>query len=60
MGSPHKPSSPSPSRASYLVDDFNSLQAEIQKLQFTVGERDVEIERMKTTLIALNGKLSRL
>lgn len=27
-------------------------------MQFATGERDIEIERMKTTLIALNGKLS--
>ena len=29
-------------------------------MQFTVGERDIEIERMKTTLIALNHKLAAL
>ena len=28
------------------------------QLQFLIGERDVEIERMKITLIALNEKLA--
>ena len=46
--------------ATYGDDSIGGLQTEVQKLQFTVGDRDVEIERMKTTLIALNGKLSRL
>ena len=27
-------------------------------MQFSLGERDIEIERMKTTLIALNEKLA--
>jgi chromosome segregation ATPase len=40
------------------VADLNNLQNENQNLQFTLGERDVEIERMKTTLIALNEKLA--
>jgi len=33
------------------------MHQENQSLQFQVGERDVEIERMKTTLMALNEKL---
>ena len=33
-------------------------QQEIQNLQFNLGEKDIEIERMKTTLIALNEKLN--
>ena len=38
-------------------DSISTLQNENQSLQFALGERDVEIERMKTTLEALNGKL---
>ena len=34
------------------------MSSENQGLQFQLGERDVEIERMKITLIALNEKLS--
>jgi len=37
---------------------MSSLENENQNLQFSLGERDVEIERMKTTLIALNEKLA--
>ena len=33
-------------------------QDESQELQFAIGERDVEIERMKITLVALNEKLA--
>ena len=36
---------------------MDDLHDENQTLQFTLGERDIEIERMKTTLIALNEKL---
>jgi uncharacterized membrane protein len=36
----------------------NQVQSENQQLQFQLGERDVEIERMKITLIALNEKLA--
>lgn len=43
-----------------MDDTVTNLQAEVQKLQFVVGERDIEIERMKTTFVALNGKLSSL
>jgi len=34
------------------------LTSENQNLQFSLGERDVEIERMRITLIALNEKLA--
>ena len=50
---------PAAASASYGDDSVGGLQKEVQKLQFTVGDRDVEIERMKTTLISLNGKLSK-
>ena len=40
--------------------EVEQLVEEIKNLQFTVGDRDVEIERMKTTLIALNHKLASL
>ena len=34
------------------------MQEQAQSLEFQLGERDVEMDRMKTTLIALNEKLS--
>lgn len=37
---------------------MKELQTDNQQLQFEVGERDVEIERMKITLVALNEKLA--
>jgi hypothetical protein len=67
-----RPSSPKKSRSSVTkvdrsspskngnvgsFEEINPLQ-EIQSLQFQLGERDVEIERMKTTLMALNEKLA--
>lgn len=57
--SPQK-SSPGRDRGSYVDETVSNLQSEIQQLQFTIGQRDVEIERMKTTLFALNRKLSGL
>ena len=36
------------------------LHEEVKNLQFQLGDRDTEIERMKTTLIALNHKLAAL
>ena len=47
----------SPSKSNLQDDYLNGLQGENQNLQFQIGERDVEIERMKTTLMALNEKL---
>lgn len=47
----------SPSKSNIQEDYLNGLQGENQNLQFQIGERDVEIERMKTTLMALNEKL---
>lgn len=41
-------------------DSFAIIHEEKQQLEFVIGEKDVEIERMKTTLIALNGKLGAL
>ena len=41
-----------------MSDLVANLQSENQSLQFQLGERDVEIERMKTTLVALNEKLA--
>ena len=37
---------------------MQSLASENQTLEFALGEKDIEMERMKTTLIALNEKLS--
>lgn len=48
----------SPGRANGFEESMKDLQAENQQLQFDVGERDVEIERMKITLVALNEKLA--
>ena len=36
----------------------NESQQEIQTLQFAMGDKDIEIERMQTTLMALNEKLN--
>ena len=36
------------------------LLEEVKKLQFQLGDRDTEIERMTTTLVALNHKLDAL
>lgn len=54
-GSIKRPGSPSKTGAG--EDPVRDLQAENQGLHFQLGERDVEIERMKTTLFALNEKL---
>ena len=35
-----------------------SLQPENQQLQFDIGDRDVEMERMKITLFALNERVA--
>ena len=51
-------STTSPTKAPKNEDVISGLQAEIQHLQFQLGERDIEIERMKTTLIALNEKVA--
>ena len=53
----------SPRKAGVVInfeDSIAVIHEEKQQLEFTVGEKDVEIERMKTTLIALNGKLGAL
>jgi hypothetical protein len=39
-------------------NDIEALQNENQNLQFALGDRDIEIERMKTTLFALNEKIN--
>lgn len=49
----------SPAKAVATVE-LDQLHDEVKQLQFTVGDRDVEIERMKTTLVALNHKLAAL
>ena len=36
---------------------LESFKAENSQLTFEMGEKDVEIDRMKTTLFALNSKL---
>ena len=36
---------------------MQTFQAENSQLTFEMGEKDVEIDRMKTTLFALNSKL---
>ena len=43
-----------------FVADIENLQQENQQLQFALGDRDIEIERMKTTLFALNEKINSL
>ena len=55
--SPGRRNQHSPSKSNIQDDYLNGLQGENQNLQFQIGERDVEIERMKTTLMALNEKL---
>ena len=51
-GSPRK----TPAQANF-EDSIAIIHEEKQQLEFVIGEKDVEIERMKTTFIALNGKL---
>ena len=46
----------SPTKA--YTADIEALQMENQNLQFALGDRDIEIERMKTTLFALNEKIN--
>ena len=59
MRSPRKSlASPKKMQHSYQDDMISQLQEESQHLQFQVGERDIEIDRMKTTLFALNEKLN--
>ena len=48
----------SPAKLNGLEESMKDLQAENQHLQFEIGDRDVEIERMKITLVALNEKLA--
>jgi len=48
----------SPGRAHELEEVLVSLQAENQQLQFDIGDRDVEMERMKITLFALNERVA--
>ena len=58
-GSPNKSfRNASPSRQNFFDDSIQVLSKENQQLQFALGERDVEIDRMKTTLISLNEKLA--
>lgn len=47
-------------RKNGLEDSIAVIHEEKQQLEFTIGEKDVEIERMTTTLVALNGKLGAL
>ena len=56
-GSPKKGRPSSPSKNTFSQSSAN-VESENQNLQFSLGERDVEIERMKITLIALNEKLA--
>ena len=58
-----KPSSPKKTRPSspqkqQKEEMYTQVSSENQQLQFQLGDRDVEIERMKITLIALNEKLA--
>lgn len=54
VGSPSKSM-----RNAYVADDtIAQLTEENQTLQFQIGDRDIEIDRMKTTLFALNEKLA--
>lgn len=46
----------SPTKAAFA--DMDALQSENQNLQFALGDRDIEIERMKTTLFSLNEKIN--
>ena len=51
--------SSSPLKASRDVDEtMMSMQQDNTMLQMQMGEKDVEMERMTTTLTALNGKLT--
>ena len=51
--------SSSPLKASRDADDaLMSMQQDNSMLQMQMGEKDVEMERMTTTLTALNGKLA--
>ena len=52
MPSPHKP------QYNEEYESALGMQQENQNLQFAIGDRDIEIDRMKTTLIALNEKLT--
>jgi hypothetical protein len=60
MQSPKKKSILSPAKTDRTLanDHDSSLQLQNETLQFQLGERDVECERMKTTLFALNEKLA--
>ena len=49
-------STSSPTKAAFA--DIDALQTENQNLQFALGDRDIEIERMKTTLYALNERVN--
>ena len=56
-----RPSSPTKAAGTAVAQSqeiLNQMNTENQSLQFSLGERDVEIERMKITLIALNEKLA--
>lgn len=41
-----------------VEDTFQVLSKQNQELEFALGERDVEIDRLKTTLVSLNEKLT--
>ena len=45
-------------RESKIEETVQTLADQNNALQFQIGERDVEVERMKTTLFALNEKLT--
>ena len=49
-GSPQKVSTSRPSAAA----EIDNLHEELKNLQFKLGDRDTEIERMEETLFALN------
>tara|TARA_B110000285_G_C14819421_1_gene465762 strand:- start:283 stop:612 length:330 start_codon:yes stop_codon:yes gene_type:complete len=58
-------SSPKKQRAStafvsqqIVADNEYSLQTELHSAQMTISEQEIEIERLKTTVIALNAKCS--
>ena len=58
-----RPSTSSPSKSPTKISvnrEVEALNDEIQELQFKLGNRDIEIERMETTLVALNQKLEAL
>ena len=52
-----RPESPLKQHQATIQSTIDDMQEENQTLQFSLGERDVEIERLKTTLVALNEKL---